>query len=112
MSALSGLQALLLIVQLTLSMAIFATCFCRLQKTNLQTVSDVVLAFWAKAVMALLLAGAPFLPLLLPADCHWPAGTTPIWMYLAFMAASLAVQVTTAVHWRHGVPLVFVKKGE
>lgn len=109
MSALSAVQVVLLTLQMVLSLGIFATCFCRLAKTDVNTIDAVVLTFWAKGMSALLLAGAPFLPLILPMDCQWPVGTTPDGLYLPFMLASLSVQITTAVHWRHGVPTVFVK---
>lgn len=99
-------------LQLGLSLAVFVVCFCRLVKTDAHTVDAVVLAFWFMGMAALLLAGAPFLPLLLPAECPWTVGTTPVWVYLIFTASTLGVISTTAVHWRLGVPTIFVKEKE
>ena len=109
MNTLSYFQISLLALQMALALGIFATCFCRLTKTDENTIDAVVLTFWAKGVSALLLGLAPFLPIILPLECQWPAGTTPDWMYLPFLASSLSVQITTVVHWLHGVPTVFTK---
>lgn len=99
-------------LQLALSLAVFVICFCRLVKTDARTVSAVVLAFWFMSMSALLLVGAPFLPLLLPDECPWPVGTTPVWVYLIFMTSTLGVIGATAVHWRLGVPTIFIKEKE
>ena len=101
---------LLLVVQVSLSLSLFITCFARLTKTNRHTIDAIVLAFWFEGIAALLLACAPFLPWAMPMECPWPVGHTPAWMYALFLAASLSVQVTTAVHWVYGVPLVFIKR--
>ena len=110
MTKLSNFEVVLAVTQVWLAMGVFCTCFCRLTKTDKHTLDTVVLSFWAMSVIALLLAGAPFLPLLSPDDCHWQVGTTPAWVYLLFMAGALGVQTTTAVHWRQGVPTIFLRR--
>lgn len=99
----------LLILQVALACTVAVTCFCRLVHTDDRTLPSVVWAFWGKAVAASLLGAAPALPLVAPAECPWPPGTTPAWLWVLFLAGSVAVQVATSVHWRDGVPLDFVK---
>ncbi len=105
----SELHQILTLIQMVLCTAIAWTCFCRLVLMDGSTINSILWAFWLKACTALLLAGAPLLPVLAPNECNWPAGTTPLWCYVAFLVGSLAVQVATAAHWRGGVPLDFLK---
>lgn len=103
------LHQILTLAQMALATAVGYTCFCRLVMMDHGTVTSILLSFWAKGTAALLLAGAPLLPVFAPAECPWPPGTTPLWCFVIYLMTSLAVQVATAVHWRGGVPLDFLK---
>lgn len=98
-----------LIIQALFSVALAWSCFCRLVRTDDQTIREIRLAIWLEGVAAMLLLVAPFLPLLPRQDFNWPAFTTPEWAWLFLLIAATLVQVATAKHWKHGVPTPFLK---
>lgn len=102
------MQTIELIIQTVLCTALFWTSFCRLTKTDVNTIREVRLAIWFEGVIALAVLGAPALPLLVP-ECNWPALTTPLSMWLSMLLASLLRVVASARQWSHGVPSKFVK---
>lgn len=88
------------------------SCFCRLVRTDHDTIREVRLAIWFQAVTACLLVGAPVIPLLVPELSHaWKPWTTPRWIYLAGLASATVMQIVTARYWGDGVPTRFQKSG-
>ena len=54
------------ILQMLLAAALANSCFCRLVRTDSETIREVRLAIWFEALAAGLVLGAPVMPLLLP----------------------------------------------
>lgn len=79
--------------------ALVYSCFCRASHTSKRnTRRDIRWAFTYLGVMSLLCALAPF----------W--GYAPDGFTVALLGAITVVQLTTAYHWRHGVPAQFRKE--
>lgn len=93
--------------QLVLALAMVYSCFCRLTKTDHNTHREIRWCFVFEGACAGMLAGAPFLPLMMPREVHWQPGTTPTWIWLAFALSVWLVQVVTARYWHTGVPQAF-----
>lgn len=93
---------LFLAVQLAVAAILVWCSFCRLIKTDSDTHREVRWAFVFELIAGGLLFGAPFLPMLMPNDVHWPALSTPSWIWLTVALAFAVVQVVTAAHWAHG----------
>ena len=70
--------------------------YCRAVKMSGRTRRDIRLAFWSLVIATAGVASAPL------------RGWTPDWPTTALLLAIVAVQYTTALHWRHGVPESFV----
>lgn len=104
------LHLLLLLLQALLALGLAASCVCRLVKMDASTIREIRLAFWFEALAALLVLGAPAMPILWHQFCHWPPGTTPTAIWLLLMLAGLLVQVVTSRYWRFGVPRHFTEK--
>jgi FtsH-binding integral membrane protein len=82
--------------------------FCRLRRTTCQTITPIRLSFW-------LLFGVSGVMLVLPvAHLLWPdwmaVAYAPSWWMVVFFWVVLAVQTSTARHWRHGVPHSYKKE--
>lgn len=99
----------LLILQTGYAAALAWTCFCRLVRTDDQTIREIRLAIWFEGVAALLVLLAPVLPILDPQTAKWQAWTTPIWVWLALLSSATLVQIATAKYWMDGVPACFLK---
>ncbi len=84
------------------------SCFCRLVRTDAETIREVRLAIWFEAMAAGLVMAAPFMPALVP-EAQWTTGTTPRWIWLVLLLAATLVQIVTSKYWRHGVPDDFQK---
>jgi hypothetical protein len=79
-----------------LSLALVYSCFCRASFTSkANTKRDIRWSFTYLGVMALLCALAPF----------W--GYDPDGFTIALLGAITLVQLTTAHHWRNGIPHQF-----
>ena len=98
------------ILQMLLAAALAYSCFYRLVLTDSETIREVRIAIWFKALAAGLVLGAPVMPLLLLPDADWEPGTTPAWIWLVLLAAAALVQIVTSRHWRGGVPVDFQKR--
>ncbi len=105
-----NIPAFLLLAQVLLGAALGYSCFCRLTKTDDDTVREIRWAIWFEGAMGLFVAGAPVLPLLVP-EISWKAWTTPLWAWLALLAAATLVQLVTARLWRFNVPQDFQRRG-
>lgn len=95
-------------MQMAISGFLFYSCFCRLVRTDGETVSEVRHAIWFLALTAGMVCGAPILPLLVP-QIQWTAWTTPRWVWLGLLIAIAIVQFVTSRYWRCGVPSDFQK---
>lgn len=103
--------AFLLVAQVLMGLALGYSCFCRLTKTNDDTVREIRWSIWFEGVTGLLVAGAPFVPLLVPEVTGWPPWTTPMWLWIALLAGATMVQVATSRLWRFNVPEDFQSRG-
>jgi hypothetical protein len=83
-----------------LALALFYSCFCRASHTHKgNTRRDIRWAFTLLGIMAVLSVAAPF----------W--GYDPDGFTVALLAAITVVQLSTAHHWRNGIPVQFRKDG-
>jgi hypothetical protein len=95
-------------LQMAAAAVLFYSCFCRLVRTDTNTIPEVTHAIWFLALAAGLVFGAPILPLLVP-QIQWAPWTTPRWVWLGLLIATTAIQLVTSRYWRHGVPRDFQK---
>lgn len=98
----------MVILQMAVASCLAYSCFCRLVRTDADTIREVRLAIWFQAMAAGLVAGAPILPLLVP-EITWRPGTTPRWIWLVLLVAGTLVQVVASRYWRKQVPRDFQK---
>lgn len=96
------IESLFLVMQLLLALVLAYTCFCRIVKTDADTVREVRWAILFEGVAAGMVLGAPFMPMLMPREIHWPAWSTPPWIWLTLLLAVTLVQITTARFWENG----------
>lgn len=96
----------LLFVQVIAGACLFVSTFCRLTKTDMNTIREVRWSIWFMAVAAMMVVGAPFMPIFDPRT-PWEAGVTPYWVWLALLLAIVAVQIVSSRHWKHGTPPAF-----
>jgi len=101
---------LLLTLQLIFASSLAWSCFCRMQRMNSKTKREVRWAVWFESVAALLVLGAPYLPILSPAEVSWSPGETPTWIWLSLLTASALARIATSKSWVTGVPVAFVEK--
>lgn len=92
------MKVYLLFVYLAFSMALLATCFCRLARTTKNNTKRSVR--WAFQFLAIFALTCLFSPL-------W--GYEPGLLLTCGVAAMFCVQFVTAHYWRHGVPRAFAK---
>lgn len=110
-------DALLLGVQFVFAAGLFWSCFCRLVKTNAETIREIRLAIWLESVAAALVMGAPILPLVMPAEflghglVRWQPWTTPAWVWVVLLVAATLMQLVTAKFWRNAPPPDFQRGG-
>lgn len=97
------MNAMLTGLQMLMAAGLMYSCFCRLVRTDDNTIREVRLAIWFEAVAAGMVMGAPVLPALVP-EITWQVGTTPRWIWLALLIAATLVQLATSRYWRDGVP--------
>ena len=97
---------LLTVLQMTAAAALFYSCFCRLVRTDQDTIPAVTHAIWFLALAAGMVFGAPILPLLVP-QIEWAPWTTPLWVWLGLLLATKLLQFVTARYWSHGTPEKF-----
>lgn len=100
---------ILVVVQMVLATCLAVSCFCRLVRTDAETIREIRLAIWFEGVAAGLVGGAPILPWLVPEVANWPPGVTPRGIWLVLLVAATSVQIVTARYWKTGVPAVFQK---
>ena len=96
------------LIQMAIATALVYSCFCRLIRSDDRTHREIRLVIWFQAVAAGLVLGAPILPIL-DHTMHWPAWTTPVWIWFCLLFSSTLLQVVTAKYWRSGVPIDFQK---
>jgi hypothetical protein len=94
----------MLVVQLVLAVALMWSCFCRLVKTDEDTYPEVRWAILFEFAAAGIVLGAPFMPLLMPADAPWPAWSTPRWAWVVLLASITVMQIVTSAYWDHNAP--------
>ena len=99
----------LVILQMLLAAALVYSGFCRLVRTDSETIRVVRIAIWFEALAASLVLGAPVMPLLLP-EADWEPGTTPTWIWLVLLLAAALVRIAISRYWRGGVPVDFQKR--
>lgn len=109
-------KVILLAAQFGFAFALLWSCFCRLVKTDRWTVREIRWAIVLEAIAAMLVLGAPVIPLLIPelngrGAGRWKPWTTPGWIWLVLLVAATAVQLATAKYWRNGVPHQFQRGG-
>lgn len=92
----AGTAAVLL--HLALCCALFWSVFCRSVMSSERVKLDVRFAFFLLGAVAIFGAAAP-----------WVWAFRPGAFSLALLGAIVLVQITTATHWRHGVPSVFLR---
>ncbi|MCY1167119.1 hypothetical protein D9M73_70760 [compost metagenome] len=102
------MNTVMVLLQMVVALCLAYSCFCRLVRTDAETIREVRLAIWFQAMAAGLVAGAPILPLLVP-EITWRAGTTPRWIWLVLLVAATFVQVVASRYWRNGMPRDFQK---
>lgn len=102
------LDAVLVVIQMVLAACLACSCFCRLVRTDCETIREIRMAIWFEAMAAGLVMGAPVIPWLVP-EITWHPGTTPRWVWLVLLVSATAVQIVTARYWKSGVPSVFQK---
>lgn len=109
----SSAGGIMLVLQVLMAMVLAWSCLCRATKTNGDTRREVRWAMTFEGVAVGLLGGAPFLPVLMPADTQaianyfhtaWPPGHTPLAIWILFLVSIFGVQLATAKYWRDGVP--------
>ncbi len=106
------MKAALLCLQMLAAAALAWSCFCRLVRTDVETIREIRLSVWFEAVAAGLVLAAPVLPLLVPqlngaGMWRWQPWTTPWWIWLALLLSATGMQLVTAQYWRHGTPQDF-----
>ena len=97
------MSVVLVVLQVWIALALAWTCFCRLAKMDATTIREIRVAVWFEAVVALLVAGAPVLPLMVP-ECRWEPLTTPTGVWLMLLLAAVLGRVVSARFWTGGVP--------
>lgn len=98
----------LLLVQLAFGLALAYSCFCRLVKTDAETIREIRWAICFEGAAGLLVFGAPFMPMLVPElSGAWRPLTTPLWVWLSVLVACTLVQVATARFLHTGPPADF-----
>lgn len=103
---------ILIVVQFTFAGLLLWSCFCRLTKTNEDTHREIRWSIVLEAIAAMLVLGAPLLPMLVPelegrGAGRWRAWGTPTWIWLVLLVAASARELVTAKYWRHGAPSHF-----
>lgn len=101
-------MTVLVLGQMVFAAALFYACFCRLVRVDIETHREIRLAFWFLGVAALLVMGAPVLPMLVP-EIPWKPWTTPTWIWLELLVAAAVTQLSTSKYWNDGVPKAFQK---
>ena len=96
------MNELFVIGQMTISAALFYSCFCRLVMTNVYTIREVRWALWYEAVASALVFMAPVLPMFV-LELDWRPGTTPLWVWMEMLLAATLVQIVRARYWVGGV---------
>jgi membrane protein implicated in regulation of membrane protease activity len=81
------------------SLALFLSCFCRLVKTNAETLAVIRLSFWLLGVAAMVSLVAPYF--------GWGK---PQWPTVFLLLAVVALQWFTARYWRHTSPPTHFQK--
>jgi hypothetical protein len=105
--------ALLLVAHYALALALLWTCICRAtHTTKTRTKPGIRWAFNILAVVAVLAILAPLLPeytrwAWLPGPVRGPGRWMPDLMDVLLLGAIVFAQITTARHWRAGVPEQF-----
>lgn len=112
----SRTHIVLVIVQKAFALALMYACFCRVVKTNAETIREIRWAIWLEGVAAGLVFGAPVLPELVyqfrgTGTFFWQPGHTPVWIYVLLLIAAALVQFSTARFWRYGPPCDFQTRG-
>lgn len=98
-------QAFLYAVQFIMASLCLWSCFCRLVRTNAETIREIRWAITLQFAVCLLLIGAPFIPLLIPElATAWKPLTTPGWVYVLAVSAMTLMQLVKARNWVNGVP--------
>lgn len=95
-------QLVLLFLQVAFAAMLMWSCFCRLVKTNAGTYREVRWAILLELIAAGMLLGAPFMPWLMPREVDWAPLSTPMWVWVAMLAAALVMQLVTARYWANG----------
>lgn len=106
------IPAFLLLTQLVLGATLMWCSFCRLVKTDRETMREVRWSFIFQMIAGGLVFGAPVMPELMR-EATWEPWTTPYWVWIVLLASYSFIQLTTAVHWASGkVPTLFQRRRE
>ncbi len=110
------IQVGLMVVQMLFALALVYACFCRVVKTNEETVREIRWTIWLEGVAACLMFGAPVMPELIyqfrgEGPFKWQPGMTPDWVYVLMLVSATLVQLSTARFWRYGPPNDFQTRG-
>lgn len=90
------MSAAINVMQALIALCIAYTCWCRIRKTDANTLPAIRHTFALLFTVSLLMAIAPWV---------WDMPATP--MSLAFASVVLLMQAVTALLWRDGVPLCY-----
>lgn len=106
----------LLVLQMGFAIVLMYACFCRVVKTNEETVREIRWAIWLEGVSAGLMFGAPVLPELVyqfrgTGVFQWLPGMTPEWVYVLMLVSAALVQLSTARFWQFTPPNDFQTRG-
>ena len=103
------LDAVALVVQTALALALFICGFLRLALTDSETIVEIRAALVWQSATAATLMFAPWMPLSDPIHLTWPVGTTPDVFWLMLLSSSAGIQIATMRHWENGTPRSYLK---
>jgi hypothetical protein len=93
---------LILVAQLVLAAGILWASFCRLVHTDDGTAREIRWAFWFQFVASGFVLGAPLMPWLMPEYASWRIGSTPRWVFVAFVGSVFVTEAATSRFWLSG----------
>lgn len=103
------IDAIALVIQTALALALFICGFLRLALTDGETIVEIRAALVWQSATAATLIFAPWAPLADPVHLTWQVGTTPEIFWLMLLSSAAGIQVATMHHWEHGTPRGYIK---
>ena len=103
------IDAVALVIQTALALALFICGFLRLALTDGETLVEIRAALVWQSITATTLIFAPWMPMADPGHLTWPIGSTPVIFWLMLLSSSAGIQIATMRHWGNGVPRSYIK---